>query len=200
MQCLRVDKLHVAGRVYVSGQGREHDHAENRGNKHADAERPKQFGAENSALVPFNWLLSHGLGHPTSREEDEQIDRQIADHQQGDGDSGYNTGSERHDAHDLGQRGFIDLSGDFRRNVGSGSLISSDHRPAPHRAPANVLDAEFYTEVVKRPATSRKPMIVPVQYNAWRLFTAIASALSERTHCHAGLEGGRIALRIEAQA
>src|SRR5262249_61339492 len=74
MQCLGIEKLHVAGRVYVSGQCGEHDHAESGGNEHADAERPQQFGAENSALVSFNWLLSHGLAHTTSREEDEQID------------------------------------------------------------------------------------------------------------------------------
>src|SRR5262249_60681877 len=69
----------------------------------------------------------------------------------------------------------------------------------PHRAPANVLDAEFYTEVVKRPVTSRRPAIVPVQYNASRLFAGLRVSSANEPHCHAGLEGGRIALRIEAQ-
>jgi len=59
-------------------------------------------------------MLGHGLAHPTPRKEDEEIDRQIADHQQGHGEPGYDTGSERHDAHDLGERGFIDLIGDVR--------------------------------------------------------------------------------------
>src|SRR5215471_21563147 len=131
MQGSGTEKLYVAGRNYISGQSREYDHAENRGNEHADAERPQQFGAENSPLVSFSRLLAHGLAHPTSREEDEEIDRQIADHQQGHSDSGYDASPERHDAHDLGQGGFIDLIGAVGRNVSSGRLISSDHRPAP---------------------------------------------------------------------
>ena len=60
MQCLGIDPLHVAGRVYAPGQSREHDHAEDRGNEHADAERPQQFGAENSPLVHFGGMIGHG--------------------------------------------------------------------------------------------------------------------------------------------
>ena len=43
-------------------------------------------------------------------------------------------------------------------------------------------------------------MIVTVQYNAWRLFAGLRVSSANEPHCHAGLEGGRIALRIEAQA
>ena len=73
----------------------------------------RDFGAS-VPLVSFSRMLGHGLAHPTPRKEDEEIDRQIADHQQGHGEPGYDTGSERHDAHDLGERGFIDLIGDVR--------------------------------------------------------------------------------------
>jgi hypothetical protein len=131
MQCLGVDELNVAGRVYVSGQRGEHDHAESRGNEHADAERPQQFGAENASLVSFSRLVGHGLAHPTPRKEDEEIDRQIADHQQSHGEPGHDSGAERHDAHDLGERGLIDLIGVFRRSVSGGRLISGSHRRAP---------------------------------------------------------------------
>jgi hypothetical protein len=51
---------HVAGRVYASGQSREHDNAEDRGNEHTDAERPQQFGAENSSFARFGRLVGHG--------------------------------------------------------------------------------------------------------------------------------------------
>src|SRR5262249_41672813 len=125
--------------------------------EYADAERPQQFGAENPPLVSFSRLLGHGLAHPTPREEDEEIDRQIADHQQGHGEPGHDTGTERHDAHDLSERGFIDLIGYFRRSVSGGRLISGSHRRAPTScAPANLCETQFYTEAVKRPATSRK--------------------------------------------
>ena len=51
VQRLGVDALHVAGRIDVPGQRREHDHAQRGGDEHADPERPQQFGAENSPLV-----------------------------------------------------------------------------------------------------------------------------------------------------
>jgi hypothetical protein len=163
VQCLGVDTLHVAGRVYVSGQGREHDHAENRGNEHADAERPQQFGAENSPLVRFCRLIRHGLAHRAAREEDQQIDRQVTDHQKGNGGSRQDSGPEGHDAHDPSERRFIDFVGDLGGSVSGGSLLGTDHRIAPTRAPANICDVEFYTGAVKRPAASRKSMNAPLQ-------------------------------------
>src|SRR6516165_1479637 len=49
------------------------DHAENRGNKHTDAECPQQLGTENSPLVCCSGLVRHGLAHRAAREEDQQI-------------------------------------------------------------------------------------------------------------------------------
>src|SRR5215813_452679 len=151
MQRLGIDMLHVAGWIDVSGQGGEHDHAEDRSNEHPDAERPQQFGAENSPLVSFRCLLAHGLAHPAAREEDEQIDRQIADHQQGHGNAGHDTGSERHDAHDLGERGFIGLISDFGRNVSSGRLNSRhDRRAPPDGAPGKLCESNTTPPSPKR--------------------------------------------------
>ena len=123
----------LLGGFMSPGQRREHDHAENRGDEHSDAERPQQFGAENSPLVRFGRLLGHGLPHRAAREEDEQVNRQIAEHQQGDGGPGQDAGSERHDAHDLGERGFIDFVGDLGRNVSGGEFVARDHRLAPRQ-------------------------------------------------------------------
>ena len=60
VQRLGIDPLDVARRIDVSSQRREHDHAERCGDKHADAKRPQQFGAENSPLVNFGWSVCHG--------------------------------------------------------------------------------------------------------------------------------------------
>src|SRR6516165_9923203 len=164
----------LLGGVYVSGERSEHDHAERGGNEHADAERPQQFGAENASLVSFNRLLGHGLADTTPRQEDEEIDRQIADHQQGHGEPGHDTGTERHDAHDLRERGFIDLIGYVRRGVVGGRLISGSHRRAPTScAPANLCKTQFYTEAIKRPATSRTSTTASVRRNA-PLLTGLA--------------------------
>ena len=145
----------LLGGLMSDGQRREHDHAEDGGDEHADAERPQQFGAENSPLVCFGGMVRHGLAHRAARKEDEQVNQQIAEHQQGDGGAGQNAGPERHDAHDLGKRGFIDLVGDFGRSVGGGRLIGTRSSACPTRAPANFYE-EFYTRDVKRPAASRK--------------------------------------------
>ena len=134
MQRLGIDTLDVAGRVDVSGQGREHDHAERRGNEHADTERPQQFGAENSLLVHFGGSVGHGLAHRASRQEDQQIDRQIADHEQRDGGAGKNAGTEGYDPHDLGERGLIDLVSDFGLMISVRRLVRSVHRFAPASA------------------------------------------------------------------
>src|SRR5262249_30591583 len=174
MQRLGVDKLHVAGRVYVSGQCGEHDHAEYSGDEHADAERPQQFGAENSPLVSSSRLVGHGLAHPTRGEEDEGINRKMADPDQTPGEPGRDPGTERHDAHDLRERCFIDLIGYFRRSVNGGRLISGSHRRAPTScAPANLCKTQFYTEAIKKPATSRKTTTASVRPNA-PLLTGIA--------------------------
>jgi hypothetical protein len=45
------------------------------------------------------------------------------------------------------------LIGAVGRNVSSGRLISSNHRPAPTSCIDQFCDLEFYTEVVKRLAT-----------------------------------------------
>ena len=89
---------------------REHDHAERCGDEHADAKRPQQFGAENSPLVNFGGSVSvMALAHRAARKEDQQIDRQIAKHQQRDGGAGQNAGAERHGAHGLRERRLINL-------------------------------------------------------------------------------------------
>src|SRR5215831_15648905 len=82
-----------------------------------------------SLMVACSWLFAHGLAHRTAREEDEQVDQQIADHQQGDHAPGQDGSAERHDAHDLRKRGFIDLVGGFGRNVGG--FVGRHHRLAP---------------------------------------------------------------------
>ena len=151
VQRLGVDPLDIARRVYVCGQCREHDHAENRGDEHADAEGPQQFGTENSSLAGFRGLLRHGLPHRSAWKEDEQINRQVAEHQQGDSGAGQDAGAKRHHAHDLGERGLIDLIGDLGRNVGSRSLIGRDHRLAPTAAPQR-LRSRLYTMSIRRPA------------------------------------------------
>ena len=138
MQRLWVDALDVAGRVDVSGQRREHDHAERRGDEHADAKRPQQFGAENSLLVNFGWSVGHALAHRAARQEDQQIDRQIAKHQQRDRRAGQDGGAERRHAHHFGERSFIicqqTQTGDGRKKIGqlySLAPPASDSQPAP---------------------------------------------------------------------
>src|SRR3954447_9919771 len=76
-----------------------------------------------------------GLPHRSAWKEDEQINRQVAEHQQGDSGAGQDAGAMRHHAHDLRERGLIDLIGDLGRIVGSRSLIGRDHRLAPAAAP-----------------------------------------------------------------
>ena len=61
----------------------------------------------------FGGMLRHGLAHRAARKEDQQVDRQVAEHQQSNGGAGQNASAERHDAHDLGERGLIDLVGDL---------------------------------------------------------------------------------------
>ena len=76
------------------------------------------------------------LAHRAARQEDQQIDRQVAKHQQGNGRSGDDPCAERRHAHDLRECGFIDVIRHLRRSVGR--LVSRVHRFAPTRLPANV--------------------------------------------------------------
>ena len=53
MQRLGVDPLDIARRIDAHRERREQDHAQRGGDEDADAERPQQFGSENSALMHF---------------------------------------------------------------------------------------------------------------------------------------------------
>ena len=117
-------------------QSREHDHAERGGNEHADTKRPQQFGAENSPLVNFGWSVGHAvLAHRSARQEDQQIDRQIAKHQQRYGRSGEDGGAQRRHAHDLGERSFINLISDLSRTISVRRLVEGSS-VRPRRVPA----------------------------------------------------------------
>ena len=70
------------------------------------------------------------------------------------GGAGSRSGAQRHGAHDLRQRGFIDIVGDFGRSVGGGRLIGTDHLMAPLRQQTSAR-SKFYTPAVKRPAAPR---------------------------------------------
>jgi hypothetical protein len=49
------------------------------------------------------------LSHGAAREEYEQVDREIADHQESHGGAGQNTGAKRHGAHRFRKRRLINL-------------------------------------------------------------------------------------------
>ena len=83
------------------------------------------------------------LAHRAARQEDQQIDRQIAKHQQRDGRSGENGGAERRHAHDLGERSFIDLISDLSRIDKRQKIGQQGSSVRPRRVPANFCDIEF---------------------------------------------------------
>jgi hypothetical protein len=129
VQCLGVDTLHVAGRVYVPGQRGEHNHAQRSGNENADTETPQQFSSENAPFVYFGMELGHGLPHRAPRQEYKQIDRQVAEHQQSNCSSSEDSRAKRHDAHHLRERSFIHFIGIFQGGVGGGGLIRLHNGP-----------------------------------------------------------------------
>ncbi len=62
------------------------------------------------------------LSHGAARQEYEQVDRQIADHQESHRGAGQNTGAKRHGSHRVRKRRFIDLIV-FSRTIGDGRSI-----------------------------------------------------------------------------
>src|SRR5262249_33657020 len=84
-----------------------------------------------------------GLAHGAAWQEDQQVDREVANHQQGNGGPGQHSGSERHDPHHPAERSFVDVISDLGRGGRGGRLIDSGHSTAPLAAPVNCCDVEF---------------------------------------------------------
>ena len=81
------------------------------------------------SCISAGWSVI-GLAHRAARKEYQQIDRQIAEHQQRDGRAGQDAGAERHDAHHLRERRLIDLISDVSRTISVRRSVRV-HRFAP---------------------------------------------------------------------
>jgi hypothetical protein len=73
--------------------------------------------------VHFGRDFGHGLPHRTPWEEYEQIDRQVAEHQQSNSAASEDPSAKRHDMHHLREGCFVDFVGPFETWVGGWGMI-----------------------------------------------------------------------------
>jgi hypothetical protein len=101
MKRLWINPLDVAGRIDADRKGREQDHAQGSGDKDADAEGPHKLRAQYSSLVHFRVSLRHRSTHGAARNEDQEVNRDIAQDEQRNGRAREDGGAKRDRTHHI---------------------------------------------------------------------------------------------------